>query len=309
MLEIQNLVKCYNNFLALDNLNLKIESNSIFGFVGPNGAGKTTTMKIIVGLLKATSGDIIVNDLNILKNPKLIKDKIGYVPDFFGVYDNLKVSEYMDFYARAYYIPYKDRAEIIDNLLDIVNLNDKKEVYVDLLSRGMKQRLCLARSLINDPEILVLDEPASGLDPRARIEMKETLKQLKMMGKTIIISSHILSELAEMCTSIGIINQGKMVAVGSVAQIMTKLNQSKTIYIKVLDKFDKLLYLLKENPQIKDIVENTDNLEFSFEGEDIELSKLLTNLIKNDIPVLKFGEKPGSLEEIFIQVTGGETNG
>lgn len=303
MLEIKNLVKRYNKFVAVNNLNLSIEDKSLFGFIGPNGAGKTTTMKIIVGLLKATSGSVIINDIDVLANPNKLKEKVGYVPDFFGVYDNLKVDEYMDFYAGTYYIPYKDRKQIIDNLLDIVNLTDKKDSYVDLLSRGMKQRLCLARSLIHNPEILVLDEPASGLDPRARVDIKEVLKQLREMGKTIMISSHILSELSEMCTSIGIIDKGQIIVSGTVNDIMKKLTCQKIVSIKLLDKIDNLMPLLLENPQVSNISQGTDTIEFSFDGEDIDTSRLLSEIVRNDIPVISFKEKEGNLEEIFMQVT------
>lgn len=303
MLEIKNLVKRYNKFIAVNNLNLSIEDKSLFGFIGPNGAGKTTTMKIIVGLLKATSGSVIINDIDVLANPNKLKEKVGYVPDFFGVYDNLKVDEYMDFYAGTYYIPYKDRKQIIDNLLDIVNLTDKKDSYVDLLSRGMKQRLCLARSLIHNPEILVLDEPASGLDPRARVDIKEVLKQLREMGKTIMISSHILSELSEMCTSIGIIDKGQIIVSGTVNDIMKKLTCQKIVSIKLLDKIDNLMTLLLENPQVSNISQGTDIIEFSFDGEDIDTSRLLSEIVRNDIPLISFKEKEGNLEEIFMQVT------
>lgn len=306
MLEIKNLVKQYNKFLAVNNLNLTIEDKSLFGFIGPNGAGKTTTMKIIVGLLKATSGSVIINDIDVLANPNKLKENVGYVPDFFGVYDNLKVDEYMDFYAGTYYIPYKDRKQIIDNLLDIVNLVDKKNEYVDLLSRGMKQRLCLARSLIHNPEILVLDEPASGLDPRARIDIKEVLKQLREMGKTIMISSHILPELSEMCTSIGIIDRGQMVISGTVEEITKKLTYRKSIIIKILDKIENLATLLLENPQVSNISQRVDTIEFDFDGNDKDTSKLLSQIVKQDIPVISFKEKEGNLEEIFMQVTNRE---
>ena len=225
MLEIKHLVKKYGKFTAVDDLNLSIPESSIFGFVGPNGAGKTTTMKIMSGLLKATSGSVMIDDVDVTKNPKALKERIGYMPDFFGVYDDLKVSEYMDFYAGTYYIPYEQREALIDNLLEIVDLSHKKDSYVDNLSRGMKQRLCLARSLIHDPKVLILDEPASGLDPRARVEMKEVLKQLQTMGKTIMISSHILPELAEMCTEVGIIDKGHIVVQGSVQEIMKQMTE------------------------------------------------------------------------------------
>ena len=255
MLEITNLVKKYGNFTAVDNLSLKVNKGSIYGFVGPNGAGKTTTMKIISGLLSATSGSVKIDGVEVSDNPKALRDKIGYMPDFFGVYDNLRVSEYMDFYAGTYYIPYKDRENLIDNLLELVDLSHKKDSYVDSLSRGMKQRLCLARSLIHDPQLLILDEPASGLDPRARVEMKEILRQLRDMGKTIIISSHILPELAEMCTEIGIIDKGKLSAQGTVAEIMRKLSKKRFINVKVLENKEKLVKI-DVNRDVQDIFES-----------------------------------------------------
>lgn len=308
MLEIKSLVKWYGKFLAVNHLNLNVSEGSIFGFVGPNGAGKTTTMKIMSGLLTATSGSVVIDGIDVTQKPKLLREKIGYMPDFFGVYDNLKVWEYMDFYAGTYYIPYKDREETIANLLDIVDLSHKKDAYVDALSRGMKQRLCLARSLIHDPKLLILDEPASGLDPRARIEMKEILKQLKDMGKTIVISSHILPELAEMCTEIGIIDHGHLTVQGTVNEIMKELTKKRVIYIKPLEKIEELLKLLEQQPQINEITENADCLEAEFEGDDKDLSELLKSIVSANIPLVSFKEKEGNLEEIFMQVTGGVDN-
>ena len=308
MPEIYELCKKYGKFTALDSLSMNISENSIFGFVGPNGAGKTTTMKIMAGLLKADSGSIFVNGEDILKNMKSIRDKIGYMPDFFGVYDDLKVTEYMDFYAGTYYIPYSQRAELIDSLLEVVDLSNKKDAYVDALSRGMKQRLCLARSLIHDPELLILDEPASGLDPRARVEMKEILKRLREMGKTIIVSSHILPELAEMCSEIGIIDQGKLVTQGSVHDIMNRMHKKRIIRVKASAPPELLIRLLKEQATVKEITENTDNVEFAFEGKNDDLTSILRNIVMNGIPVYSFSENEGNLEEIFMTVTGGEKN-
>ena len=308
MPEIYELCKKYGKFTALDSLSMNISENSIFGFVGPNGAGKTTTMKIMAGLLKADSGSIFVNGEDILKNIKSIRDKIGYMPDFFGVYDDLKVTEYMDFYAGTYYIPYSQRAELIDSLLEVVDLSNKKDAYVDALSRGMKQRLCLARSLIHDPELLILDEPASGLDPRARVEMKEILKRLREMGKTIIVSSHILPELAEMCSEIGIIDQGKLVTQGSVHDIMNRMHKNRIIRVKTSAPPELLIRLLKEQATVKEITENTDNVEFAFEGKNDDLTSILRNIVMNGIPVYSFSENEGNLEEIFMTVTGGEKN-
>ena len=306
MLEIKHLFKRYGKFTAVDDLNLTVPDSSIFGFVGPNGAGKTTTMKIMSGLLKATSGSVIIDDIDVTKSPKALRENIGYMPDFFGVYDDLKVSEYMDFYAGTYYIAYEQRPAMIDNLLEIVDLSHKKEAYVDSLSRGMKQRLCLARSLIHDPKLLILDEPASGLDPRARVEMKEILKQLQTMGKTIIISSHILPELAEMCTEVGIIDKGHLVVQGSVQEIMKQMTKVRRIQIRPLQEMQKLVRLLQEQPAVEDFIENTFDVEFSFQGTDQDLAMLLRQAVLAKIPIASFKEKEGNLEEIFMQVTGGE---
>ena len=246
-----------------------------------------------------------MDDVDMTKNPRLLRTKIGYMPDFFGVYDNLKVTEYMDFYAGTYEIPYKDRKDIIDGLLDIVDLSHKKEAYVDSLSRGMKQRLCLARSLIHDPKLMILDEPASGLDPRARVEMKEILKQLQSMGKTVVISSHILPELAEMCTEVGIINQGKLAAQGTVQEIMRQLTQKRIIYVRPLAELSKTVEILREMPAVKEITENTSDLEFVFDGNEEMLAEILKHLVESGIGIVSFREKEGNLEEIFMQVTGG----
>lgn len=306
MPEILELKKSFGKFTALNSLSMNITDNSIFGFVGPNGAGKTTTMKIMAGLLKADSGNIYINGEDVLKNPQKIREKIGYMPDFFGVYDDLKVTEYMDFYAGTYYIPYADRPSLIDSLLEIVDLSDKKDAYVDSLSRGMKQRLCLARSLIHDPNLIILDEPASGLDPRARVEMKEVLKQLKEMGKTIIVSSHILPELAEMCSEIGIIDHGQLVTQGTVNEIMNKIHKNRIVRVKTSSAKDTLIRLLKEQTKVGEITENADNIEFVFNGNDNDLTSILRNIIMNGIPVFSFGEAEGNLEEIFMTVTRGD---
>lgn len=220
MVDIEELTKRYGKFVALDHMNLHIDKGEIFGFVGPNGAGKTTTMRIMCGLLKATSGKVTIDGVDALGRPADVKRKIGYVPDFFGVYDNLKVMEYMDFYGSMYGMSKREVENVADKYLELVALQDKKDEFVDSLSRGMKQRLCVARALIHDPELLVLDEPSSGLDPRSRHDMKNILRDLKEMGKTIVISSHILPELSEMCTSIGVIDHGKIVASGSVDEIV-----------------------------------------------------------------------------------------
>ncbi|MCL2852691.1 MAG: ABC transporter ATP-binding protein [Defluviitaleaceae bacterium] len=306
MLELVNLVKKYGKVTALDGINLHIASESIFGFVGPNGAGKTTAMKIITGLLAATSGEVRVGGANQVQSRHALAEKIGYMPDFFGVYDDLKVSEYMDFYAGTYYIPYSGRRAVIDRLLDLVNLTDKRDEYVDLLSRGMKQRLCLARSLIHDPEILVLDEPASGLDPRSRVEMKAVLRQLRSLGKTIIVSSHILPELSEMCTDIGIISHGKMIATGTVDDILRNLHSARVIQIRPLDGVEKLTDFLRTKLEAGDITQSMGGVEFPFAGDDSALAALVKDIVNNDIGLVAVSEKQGSLEDVYMQLTNPE---
>jgi len=306
ILEIEHLVKKYGDFLALDNLNLKVEQGDIFGFVGPNGAGKTTTMKIIAGLLQSTSGTVIVDGISVADNPGRVKEKIGYMPDFFGVYDNLKVYEYMDFYGSCYGIPPRDRIRRADELLELVDLTDKRDSYVDTLSRGMKQRLCLARSLIHNPALLILDEPASGLDPLARIEMKGILKTLKGMGKTILISSHILPELAELCTSIGVMERGRMVYAGRMDALLERMTGRTTVRIKVLKDADKAVRLLKEQPAVVDISGEDYTLEVVYGGGEEDLWLLLKALVDQEIPVVSFAKVETNLENIFLEVTKSE---
>lgn len=303
MFKVNNLCKKFGRFTAVDNLTFHVPEGEIFGFVGPNGAGKTTTMKIVAGLLKETSGQVYVDGVDALSDYREVKEHIGYMPDFFGVYDNLKVSEYLDFYASIYDIYGVEKDKICDDLLELVDLSNKKGEYVDSLSRGMKQRLCLARSLIHNPKLLILDEPASGMDPRARFEMKEILKSLRDMGKTVIISSHILSELSEICTSIGIIDKGKMVANGKVEDIMMKLQSNRTIKMRVINKVEEAMIIIKEMPKVINAGRNGNNIEISINGGDKELQNILKKLIMNEIPVISFGEESGKLEDVFMKVT------
>ncbi|PKM93570.1 MAG: ABC transporter ATP-binding protein [Firmicutes bacterium HGW-Firmicutes-1] len=303
MIKVENLVKRYGKFTAVDSLSFSIGKGEIFGFVGSNGAGKTTTMKVAAGLLKADQGTIFINGFDVHKQRREAKRCIGYMPDFFGVYDDLKVTEYMNFYCGVHKIPVADRSKTIDSLVELVNLTDKKESYVDDLSRGMKQRLCLARSLIHNPDLLILDEPASGLDPRARVEFREILKELKDMGKTVLISSHILHELSEVCTSIGIIDGGKMIAIGTVAEIQEKLNHLSRVKVKVCSDFSLAASILKEQPQVTGIVEANGYIEFSFAGEIQQKADLLKTLVDKQVRVTHFEETAGSLESIFMHLT------
>lgn len=306
MLKINGLIKNYGKFTAVDNLDLVVPEGEIFGFVGPNGAGKTTTMKIICGLMAADGGEVRINDIDVIKETRKAKEIIGYMPDFFGVYDDLKVSEYLDFYASIYNINSKDRKKISDDLLELVDLADKKDAYVDGLSRGMKQRLCLARSLVHNPNLLVLDEPASGMDPRARVEMKEILRTLRDLGKTIIISSHILPELSELCTSIGIIDRGRIVISGTVSHIMEQVYSKRFIRVKLLGKMEEAEKVMQEFPTIANTRRGECFIEAGFDGNDEEMGKLLRELVKRDIPVISFAQLDGNLEDVFMKVTKGD---
>lgn len=305
MLYINDLTKKYGTFTAVNHLSLHIPEGDLFGFVGPNGAGKTTTIRIVCGLLRASSGQVRIGGTSAPVGSKEMKRLIGYVPDFFGVYDNLKVREYMDLYGSMYGMHSRDIAKLTDDLLELVNLSDKKEVYVDTLSRGMKQRLCVARALLHNPKLLILDEPSSGLDPRARVEMKELLMNLHSMGKTIVISSHILSELSEMCTSIGIMNGGQLITAGRIEDIMQQLSGGNRIHIRVASAMDTAVRILKE--QAGTVVESVRENEIIItnQGTVEQISSLIGTLIQNQVVLTGFYREEGSLESLFMQLTGG----
>jgi len=308
MIQINGVTKKYGNFKALNDINLSIKEGTVFGFVGANGAGKSTTFLILATLLQPTSGELFINGISVRENPTEIRKMIGYMPDFFGVYDQLKADEYLDFYAASYGMPESERLKIIPQLLELVNLTHKRYEYVDLLSRGMKQRLCLARSLIHDPKVLILDEPASGLDPRARIEMRDILKSLKNMGKTILISSHILPELAEMCDEIGVIDNGRIIAHGSVNEIQMQLRGEKVITASLTMPIDsKIIQFFEENPFITNIevLETNDRIRFAFKGTNEDQVELLKNAMFADIPILSFSEHVTNLEDVFMEITKG----
>lgn len=307
MIEIVNLNKRYGSFTALNDLSLSIEKGTVFGFVGPNGAGKTTTFSILATLLAPTSGTAYVNGFDVTKEPKKVRNQIGYMPDFFGVYDQFKVHEYLDFYGASYGLRRNEREELIPQLLELVNLSDKRDAYVDTLSRGMKQRLCLSRSLIHDPEVLILDEPASGLDPRARIEMREILKELKNMEKTILISSHILPELSEICDEIGVIENGELLAHGNVKEIENQLQANKILHVRVIANVAEAIQFFKSSPNVGQVDFNEEEgmLSISFNGSDDEQVELLRKALASNLSILTFSQKQSNLEDIFLEITKG----
>jgi len=307
MIETIGLTKKYGSLYALQDLNLTVEDGTVFGFVGANGAGKSTTFSILATLLQPTAGDAFINGLSVTKNAHEVRKQIGYMPDFFGVYDQLKADEYLDFYGASYGLKPRDREKLIPQLLELVNLSHKRYEYVDLLSRGMKQRLCLARALIHDPNILILDEPASGLDPRARVEMREILRELKSMGKTILISSHILPELAEMCDSIGVIDTGRLIAQGSVSEIQAQLQSEKVMRVKVAGPVSAVSAFFENDPFVSQIAEKPEKnmIEFLYRGTEEDQMVLLRKAMAAQLPILSFAEEETDLEDVFMAITKG----
>ncbi len=310
MIETVHLTKKYGSFTALNDLNLSISEGTVYGFVGQNGAGKSTTFQILATLMSPTYGTAYINGLDVTKEAAKVRRLIGYMPDFFGVYDQFKAVEYLHFYGASYGLSTLEREEVIPQLLELVNLSHKRDSYVDLLSRGMKQRLCLARSLIHDPKVLILDEPASGLDPRARVEMREILKELKSMGKTIIISSHILPELSEMCDEIGVIDSGKLVATGSVTDIQMKLQQQKVIIVTVNADVERSVRFFEDDPDVINlqVLENR-TIQFGYRGSDDLQQALLKKAVLADIPLLSFKPLEKNLEDVFMEITKGVEEG
>ncbi len=309
MLTIENLTKNYGSFPALKGLNLEIPDGALHGFVGPNGAGKTTTMRILATLMKPTSGTAFVDGTDVVKDGHKARKLVGYMPDFFGVYDSLKCWEYLDFYARCYRIGASERKRMTRQLLELVQLEEKENEYVDALSRGMKQRLCLARSLIHDPKLLILDEPASGMDPRARAEMKGILRTLREMGKTVLISSHILPELAEMCDSLTILDHGQLVFSGSVEELSDKMNGNAPLDIRLTEgcgeeNVDAAVRCLKEMPAVNEILrEEPYLLRIRLENGADVCSDVLRQLVMKGVPVIDFHRAPMNLEKVFMEVT------
>jgi ABC-2 type transport system ATP-binding protein len=305
MIEIKGVTKIYKELVAVRDLNLEIAQGDIFGFIGPNGAGKTTTIKMLATLLKPTQGYARVCGYNVITQTDDVKRVMGYMPDSFGVYDDMKVWEYLDFFGAAYKIEKIRRREIIDQVLTLTDLLFKKDAMVDSLSRGMKQRLCLAKTLIHDPQVLLLDEPASGLDPRARIELRELLKALRGMGKTILISSHILTELADFCNTIGIIEQGKLLYSGDITAITDRLRGGKVIEVRVREGFEaKAEELLLNNAAFQRVERDGLDLRVTLAPE--TPSDAVADLLQeNGIKISAIKEQEIDLEEVFLQVTKG----
>ena len=335
IVEIKHLRKEYGKGeVAVKDLSLELDTGDIFGFIGPNGAGKTTTIKMLATLLMPTAGTAMVNGIDVVRYPEQVRSIVGYMPDFFGVYDDIKVWEYLDFFAAAYRIPRHQRAQIIDDVLALTDLTVKKDAYVEALSRGMKQRLCLAKTLVHDPKVMLLDEPASGLDPRARIEIRELLKELQAMGKTIIVSSHILPEMEEFCNKIGIIEKGELIVAGDVNTIARTVRGQHTIDIGIIEEMERAEALLlsmtdvirevKVTTGMREIPNKPDEerrtltlqrmeqngrggvIQIGYVGEIDEEYRVLATLVQAGIKVRSFHTPETDLEDVFLRVTKGQ---
>ena len=310
IIETRDLVKRYGKLTAINHLSLQVPRGAIYGFVGPNGAGKTSTMRILTTLMLPSSGQAFVGGHEVTKDPRAVRRAIGYMPDFFGVYDDMKVWEYLDFFAACYDIPEADRPGLINDLLELVDLTHRRDDMVDKLSRGMKQRLCLARTLAHDPQVLILDEPASGLDPRARVEIRELLVELSTMGKTIFFSSHILADVAEICTHIGIVEAGQMVAQGRIDEMQRQLMPHREMIITLSDKVAEASSILGGMPAVLQVVDlpddqNRKRIRVDFNGEDSVITDMIQLLSGKGIPVVNFSEQSQDLEAMFMRVTKG----
>ncbi|MGQ9889611.1 MAG: ABC transporter ATP-binding protein [Aggregatilineales bacterium] len=312
IIETKDLVKRYGKFAAVNGLSLAVPEGSIYGFVGPNGAGKTTTMRVLTTLTRPTSGMAWIAGHSVTDQPRAVRRAIGYMPDEFGVYDDMRVWEYLDFFAACYDIPENERRPLINDLLELVDLSHRREDLVDKLSRGMKQRLSLARTLAHDPQVLILDEPASGLDPRARVEIRELLLELAKMGKTIFFSSHILADVAEICTHIGIIEAGQMVMQGSIDEMRAQLTPHREIVVTVrsAEIAETVQSLLAGAPDVIGVAVLEPRggrwrVRVDFTGDDDGVAALNQRLTAAAVPILGFTEETKDLESMFMRVTKG----
>lgn len=304
---IHNLQVSYGDTKAVRGISFAIPQGEVFGFIGPNGAGKSTTIKVLATLIQPDSGAVLIDGMSVPDNPMKIRKKIGYMPDFFGTYEDLSAAEYLHFYAAAFQIPRYKRESIIADVLSLVDLTEKVESPVDSLSRGMKQRLSLARVLLHDPDLLLLDEPASGLDPRARIEVRELLKALKQMGKTIIISSHILHELAQLCTRIGIIEAGQMITEGSLEEIYHNLGLLQVVHVQVLNLTDELVQSLSKIRGVESVERQVDRLAIKLRAETMAPEQLLLELQQAGCQIRMFQPEAMDMETAFMKLTEGKT--
>ena len=305
MIRIKGLTKVYGQLTALADLDLHIAAGDIFGFIGPNGAGKTTTMRILATLLEPSAGQAWIDGLDVRKHGREVRRRVGYMPDFMGMYDDLKVFEYLEFFAAAFDLPRKTRRKTVNDVLELTDLTGKSEAMVDSLSRGMQQRLGLARVLIHDPKVLILDEPASGLDPRARIEIRELLKELKRMGKTIMISSHILSELEEMCDHVGIVERGRLVFAGTMEQIHDRLGLASRLIVRVAGPVEPAVALLATLADVEQACAVDGAIRVTLKAGQRDDGLIARTLVMAGMDVTGLAVERMRLDDAFLHLTAG----
>jgi ABC-2 type transport system ATP-binding protein len=306
IVEARGLVKRYPGTLAVGGVDLEIPEGEIFGLVGPNGAGKTTMLRMLATLLLPTSGEALIAGESVTRNPQAVRRVLGYMPDSFGVYDDMKVWEYLDFFGRCYGLGAARRKRMIGDLLELVDLAAKRDAYVLSLSRGMQQRLCLAHALVHDPQVLLLDEPASGLDPRARVELRELLRELRTLGKTIVISSHILPELEELCTSVAIVDRGRVLAAGTISDIGQKLRVGEVLRVRVLgdaEDIEAARAWFELQPDVASAALDAGLIEIGFRGDEAGAARLLAGAVGSNIRIASYSPAATDLQELFLQVT------
>ena len=307
VVSIENLHVHYGAIHAVRGISIEIPPGEVYGFIGPNGAGKSTTIKVLATLIGHFTGTAKINGIDVARRPQEVREQIGYMPDFFGVYEDLNVREYLHFFAAAYRIPRKQRKTVIDDVLELTDLTHKIGDQVDSLSRGMKQRLALARVLLHDPQLLLLDEPASGLDPRARIEVRELLKALTEMGKTILISSHILHELAHLCTRIGIIETGEMVAQGSLQEIYRQLQLMRIVHVQLTGSDDGVVDQIRKIKGVADVEQHVDRLAIQLREDHAAVEDLHEALVNLGVKIHMFQPEAMDMETAFMKLTEGKT--
>lgn len=306
MIEVRNLKKTYNGTPAVDDLSFTIERGDVFGFIGPNGAGKTTTMRILATLIDPTDGEVRVDGVSVVDEPEVVRLLLGYMPDYYGVYDGIRVWEYLDFFAASYDYRRHERISVIDDVMALTDLTPLRDKLVATLSKGMKQRLCLAKTLIHDPKVLILDEPAAGLDPRARIELRELIRELARMGKTIMISSHILTELSDMCNAVGVIERGKLLACGKIEEIQRRMQPVQLVTFRFHERAAEALQLLRGHPHVLSARQENAAVTVEFDQSPEKIYELVKLVVQNDLPLIGLSEEKRDLEDLFMKITQGE---
>jgi ABC-2 type transport system ATP-binding protein len=304
VIETVNLWKEYGSIIAVRDLTLTVNPGDIFGLIGPNGAGKSTTINMIASLLEPTEGSIFVDGLDVDKNRRQVREIVGYMPDLFGMYDDLTVREYLAFFATAYGVAEPVRTSRIDDVLEVVELQDKRDELIGKLSRGMRQRLCVGKTLVQNPKILLLDEPASGMDPKGRIELRSLLKELQRQGKTILISSHILTELSDVCNTIGIMEKGRVIETGTVDEIRAKIKGLMRLNIEVVAGLSRAEKLLESDDRVEDVVVEGNKLSVAVKGDPDYAATILEKLISDGVRVSSFAREEANVEEIYMQICG-----